>query len=509
MRRVLQVVLFLLMVVALGFYLNGTFGPSITLVVSWMTTLAVISLILIIFMENRHPSSTLAWILVLALVPVAGFIFYMLFGQNYRKRRNFSQKAQRDKYSFNIIKGGELHAEEHELLSSFSDDQRQMLQLSHRMSKSPVTFASHTTVLTDGEETFSALIYELLHAKHHIHMEYYIYRDDEIGRKIKSILMEKARAGVEVRFMFDAVGSLTLKKSFLDEMREAGVQVVAFGPMKFRLFTNRMNYRNHRKIVVIDGNIGFIGGLNVGDEYLSRSNTYGFWRDTHMVVRGEAVQTLQMIFLQDWRHMTKEKLTKESKYFDSCVPVPPPAGAEGAVQIIASGPDQEFQTMKNVFFSLLTSAKRSIWMATPYFIPDEDILTAIKVAALSGVEVKLLFPAKPDKWLPFLASHSYFQGLIEAGVKIYEYDKGFLHSKLIIVDGEIATIGTTNLDMRSFHLNFEVNALLVRTRSVEQLVRNYERDLLSTRLMDEEQFLRRRVTARFMESVARLFSPLL
>lgn len=509
MRRVVQVVLFLLMVVALGFYLNGTFGPSITLVVSWMTTLAVISLILIIFMENRHPSSTLAWILVLALVPVAGFIFYMLFGQNYRKRRNFSQKAQRDKYSYNIIKGGELHAEEHELLSSLSDDQRQMLQLSHRMSKSPVTFASHTTVLTNGEETFSALIYELLHAKHHIHMEYYIYRDDEIGRKIKSILMEKARAGVEVRFMFDAVGSLTLKKSFLDEMREAGVQVVAFGPMKFRLFTNRMNYRNHRKIVVIDGNIGFMGGLNVGDEYLSRSNTYGFWRDTHMVVRGEAVQTLQMIFLQDWRHMTKEKLTKESKYFDGCVPVPPPAGAEGAVQIIASGPDQEFQTMKNVFFSLLTSAKRSIWMATPYFIPDEDILTAIKVAALSGVEVKLLFPAKPDKWLPFLASHSYFQGLIEAGVKIYEYDKGFLHSKLIIVDGEIATIGTTNLDMRSFHLNFEVNALLVRTRSVEQLVRNYERDLLSTRLMDEEQFLRRRVTARFMESVARLFSPLL
>ena len=207
--------------------------------------------------------------------------------------------------------------------------------------------------------------------------------------------------------------------------------------------------------------------------------------------------------------MTKEQLTIESKYFEGCVPVSPAEGAAGAVQIIASGPDQEFQTMKNVFFSLITSAKRTIWMATPYFIPDEDILTAIKVAALSGVEVKLLFPAKPDKWLPFLASHSYFQGLIDAGVKIYEYDKGFLHSKLIIVDGEMATIGTTNLDMRSFHLNFEVNALLVRTRSVEQLVRNYERDLLSTRLMDKEQFLRRRVTARFMESVARLFSPLL
>lgn len=509
LRRVLQVVLFLIMVVILGFYLNGMFGPSITLVVSWMTTFAVISLILIIFMENRHPSSTMAWILVLALVPVAGFIFYMLFGQNYRKRRKFNQKAQRDRDSYPYLESGELQEEEHSLMSVLTDDQRQMLRLSNRMSRSPVTFASHTTVLTDGEETFSALIYELLHAKHHIHMEYYIYRDDEIGRKIQSILMDKARAGVEVRFMFDAVGSLTLKKSFLNEMREAGVQVVAFGPMKFRFLLNRVNYRNHRKIVVIDGHVAFMGGLNVGDEYLSRSRTYGFWRDTHMVVRGEAVKPLQMIFLQDWRHMTKEKWIEESPYFEGCIPDSPSVGAEGAVQIIASGPDQEFQTMKNVFFSLIISAKRSIWMATPYFIPDEDILTAIKVAALSGVEVKLLFPAKPDKWLPFMASHSYFQGLIEAGVKIYEYDKGFLHSKLIIVDGEIATIGTANLDMRSFHLNFEVNALLVRTRSVEQLVRNYERDLLSTRLMDEEQFLRRRVTTRFMESVARLFSPLL
>ncbi|MGZ9586347.1 cardiolipin synthase [Paenibacillus marinisediminis] len=503
MRRALQVALFIILLFSFGVYLNGTFGKSITWVVSLMTTLGVISLILIIFMENRHPSSTAAWILVLALVPVVGFIFYLLFGQNYRKRRNFHQKAQRDRHSYGFIDSRVLN--EHHMLSGLSLEQRQMLKLTQRMSKSPVTFATHTEVLTNGEETFSALIRELRRAKHHIHMEYYIYRDDDIGRQIKSILMEKARAGVQVRFMFDAVGSIYLKKSFLNEMRQAGIQVVAFGPMKFRIFTNRMNYRNHRKIVIIDGDVGFIGGLNVGDEYLSRSKTYGFWRDTHMIVRGEAVQTLQMIFLQDWRHMTKEELY-DSRYFVVSSPIKESAGA---VQIIASGPDQQFQTMKNVFFSMLTSARRSIWMATPYFIPDEDILTAMKVAALSGIEVKLLFPAKPDKWLPFLASHSYFQGLIEAGVKIYEYEKGFLHSKLVIVDGEIATIGTTNLDMRSFYLNFEVNALLVQTKSVDQLVRDFERDLQSTKRIREEHFLHRRIVMRFLESVARLFSPLL
>ncbi|MCM3338644.1 cardiolipin synthase [Paenibacillus sp. MER TA 81-3] len=503
MRRALQVGLFIIMLLTFGLYINDTFGNTIATALSIMTTLAVITLAIIIFMENRHPSSTVAWILVLALVPVVGFIFYMLFGQNYRKRRRYARKAQQDRQAYAFIDNESLLRRE-QILGSFTDDQRQLLRLTSRLSKSPISFSSDTRILNNGEETFAALLAELGRAVHHIHMEYYIYRDDDIGRKIKYILMEKARQGVEVRFMVDAVGSMQLPKSFLNDLRRAGVEVAAFGAVKFPLFSNRVNYRNHRKIVVIDGDVGFIGGLNVGDEYLSRSKTYGFWRDTHMIVRGEAVQTLQIIFLQDWAHTTAANLYGPEYLLPRSV-----EATAGAVQIIASGPDQDFKTMKNVFFSMLTSAKKSIWIATPYFIPDEDIFTALRVAALAGIDVKLLFPAKPDKWLPFFASHSYFPGLMETGVQIYEYEKGFLHSKLIIVDGEIATIGTANMDMRSFHLNFEVNAILMRTDSVAALVEDFERDLQYTTPIEEEEFAHKKMITRFLESAARLFSPLL
>lgn len=503
MRRALQVGLFLILLMTLGLYINDTFGHTIATSLSIMTTLAVITLAVIIFMENRHPSSTVAWILVLALVPVVGFIFYMLFGQNYRKRRRYARKAVQDRQGYAFIDNESLTRRE-QVFATFNPDERQLLRLTSRLSKSPISFGSDTRILNNGEETFSALITELNQAQHHIHMEYYIYRDDDIGRSLKRILIDKAAAGVKVRFMVDAVGSMHLPKTFLADLRNAGVEVAVFGAVKFPLFSNRVNYRNHRKIVVVDGNVAFIGGLNVGDEYLSRSKTYGFWRDTHMIVRGEAVKTMQIIFLQDWCHTTGCKL-----YDPEYLTPQSTESASGAVQMIASGPDQEFKTMKNVFFSMLTSAKKSIWIATPYFIPDEDIFTALRVAALSGVDVKLLFPAKPDKWLPFLASHSYFPGLMEAGVRIYEYEKGFLHSKLIIVDGMMATIGTANMDMRSFHLNFEVNALLMRTESVQQLVEEFELDLQSAAPIIEEQFARKKVFTRFLESAARLFSPLL
>ncbi|UHA75620.1 cardiolipin synthase [Paenibacillus sp. 481] len=503
MRRGLQIGLFVIMLMTLGYYVNDAFGRSIATTLSIMTTLAVVTLAIMIFMENRHPSSTVAWILILALVPVVGFIFYLLFGQNYRKRRSYNRKAKRNKQAYAFIDNDALVRGE-QILDTYTEDERMLLRLTSQMSKSPISFGSETRILTNGEETFTELLAELKKARHHIHMEYYIYRDDEIGRSIKHILMEKALSGVEVRFMYDAVGSMQLPKSFLHDLRAAGVEVQAFGAVKFPLLSSRVNYRNHRKIVIVDGDVGFMGGLNVGDEYLSRNKTYGFWRDTHMIVRGEAVQSLQIIFLQDWSHVTGSTL------YGAQYLLPQPVEATGgAVQIIASGPDHEFSTMKNVFFSMLTSAKRSIWIATPYFIPDDDIFTALKVASLSGVDVRLLFPAKPDKWLPFLASHSYFPSLINAGVRIYEYEKGFLHSKIIIIDGEVATIGTANMDMRSFHLNFEVNALLVHTESVNCLRDDFERDLQYATRIREENFARKRTITRFLESLARLFSPLL
>ncbi|MFC3747493.1 cardiolipin synthase [Paenibacillus sp. GCM10012306] len=502
MRRGLQAIVIIGAFIAFYYFGFGLFGSTGTTIISIFSTLTVISIGLAISMENRNPSTTMSWILLLALIPVVGLVFYFLFGQNVFKRRKYDKKAQLDLMAYERIENDALRT--HFDWSEFAEPHQKLLGLSQRLARTPISCTSETRVLTNGEETFGTLLLELRQAQHHIHMEYYIFRADHIGTRIQQILIEKARAGVTVRFMYDAVGSIQLSKSFLKEMSNAGVQVAAYGNST-SFFSSRVNYRNHRKIVVIDGDVGFMGGLNVGDEYLSRSKTYGFWRDTHMLVRGEAVRTMQIIFLQDWMHTTGEKILEQ----DYLSPKLRYMAGDGAVQIIASGPDNERRALKNLFFSMITSAQKSVWIASPYFIPDEDILTALRVAAMSGLDVRLLFPAKPDKWIPFLASHSYFPALLESGVKIYEYEKGFIHSKLLITDGEIATIGTANMDMRSFHLNFEVNALLIRTESVARIVEDFERDLLSTRLIVHEEFMNKRLMERVLESAARLMSPLL
>lgn len=502
MRRGLQAIVIIAALLAFYYFGFGIFGSTAGTIISIFSTLTVISIGLGIFMENRNPSTTMAWILLLALIPVLGLVFYFLFGQNVFKRRKYDKKAQRDLMAYERIENDALR--NHQDWSVFDTSRQKLLGLSQRLARTPVSFSSETRILTNGEETFGTLLLELRQAQHHIHMEYYIFRADHIGTRIQQILIEKARAGVTVRFMYDAVGSIQLSKAFLKELTDAGVQVAAYGNST-SFFSSRVNYRNHRKIVVIDGDVGFMGGLNVGDEYLSRSKTYGFWRDTHMLLRGEAVRTMQIIFLQDWIHTTGEKILEQ----DYLSPQLRFTNGDGAVQIIASGPDNERRALKNIFFSMITSAEKSVWIASPYFIPDEDILTALRVAAMSGLDVRLLFPAKPDKWLPFLASHSYFPALLESGVKIYEYEKGFIHSKLLITDGEIATIGTANMDMRSFHLNFEVNALLLQTESVSRIVADFERDLLSTRQIVHETFMNKRLLERLLESAARLMSPLL
>ncbi|WP_438348791.1 cardiolipin synthase [Paenibacillus sp. FA6] len=502
MRRGLQVILISAIVFAFYYFGFGVVGRTAGTIVSVFSTLTVISLCFMISMENRNPSTTMSWILLLALVPIVGLLFYFLFGQNFFNRRKYDKKALRDMEAYERIENEELRI--HQDLSKFTTRQQQFLKLSQRLARTPISFSTETTILTNGEQTFSTLLTELENAKHHIHMEYYIFRADDIGTQIQQILINKAKMGVAVRFMYDAVGSIQIPKVFLKEMEEAGVKLVAFGSVKTNFFSSRVNFRNHRKIVVIDGSVGLIGGLNVGDEYLSRSETYGFWRDTHMLVKGEAVRTLQIIFLRDWLYMTGEQFL-EQEYLSPTLT----SGNDGVVQMIASGPDNERRVLRNLFFSMITSAEKSVWLATPYFIPDDDILTALRVAALGGIDVRILFPAKPDKWVPFFASHSYFPALMEVGVKIYEYEKGFLHSKLLIVDGEVATIGTANMDMRSLNLNFEVNALLVKTSSVQKMVTDFERDLLTATLMSPERLKVKKVWERILESAARLMSPLL
>ncbi|WP_088103500.1 cardiolipin synthase [Halalkalibacter urbisdiaboli] len=503
MKNNINILAFLSFVLVILYMTKGYWGGWFVGAISVLVTLSCIFIGVVIFLENRHPTKTLTWLIVLAVFPIVGFIFYLMFGQNHRKNRTFSKKAILDEQAFHKIEGSRQLDEDQ--LRKMGGHQQLLFRLAHKLGNNPISFASETKVLTDGKETYAHILQALRMAEHHIHLEYYIVRNDDLGHELKDILIEKANEGVEVRFLYDAVGSWKLSKAYIQELRGAGVQMVSFSPVKLPFLTHTINYRNHRKIAVIDGVVGFVGGLNIGDEYLGKHKYFGYWRDTHLYVRGEVVRSLQLVFLQDWFYQTGETILSPRYLSPTLASLKP----DGGVQMIASGPDTRWEINKKLFFSMITSAKKSIWIASPYFIPDDDILSALKIAALSGIDVRLLVPNRPDKRLVFHASRSYFPELLETGVKIYEYNRGFMHSKYIIVDHEIASIGTSNMDMRSFHLNFEVNAYLYRTKSVTTLVSDFVYDLEHSNQISYELFKNRSIYHRIIESTSRLLSPLL
>ncbi|WP_066294897.1 cardiolipin synthase [Bacillus sp. FJAT-29937] len=505
MKNTVRIILFLGIMVGLVYLYDhyvmqtGGYLGYISILMSF----SVIFIAFIIFLENRHPAQTLTWLVVLGSFPLVGFIFYVLFGRNYKKEKTFRQKYILDKQAFIRVEG-ENDPSNEDKMRQLGDHQRKLYHLAQKLGHSPISFATQTKVLTNGEETFQHILDALKVATHHIHLEYYIVRHDEIGQEIKNLLIQKAHEGVKVRFLYDAVGSWRLSKKYIEELKRAGIEIVPFGPVRLPFLSSKINFRNHRKIIVIDGSIGFVGGLNIGDEYLGRDESFGFWRDTHLFMRGEAVRSLQMIFLQDWYYMTNESI-HSPEYLSPDLE----ESIHGGVHLIAGGPDNEWSVIKNIFFSMITSAEKSVWIASPYFIPDEDIFSALKIAALSGIDVRLLVPKNPDKRIVFYASRSYFPELLEAGVRIFEYENGFMHSKIVIVDEELASIGTANMDMRSFHLNFEVNAFLYRTRSTDKLVKEYLNDIQYSSEIDLDKFKKRKIGYRIIESTSRLLSPFL
>lgn len=503
MKNTVRVILFVGILAALYSFLNDYLKGEVLGYLSIIITLSVIFIAFVIFLENRHPTQTLTWIIVLGSFPLVGFIFYLLFGRNYRREKMFRKKYLSDKEAFLRIEGDVDYASI-ERIEELDDDQRKLFYLAHKLGNSPISFRTETKVLTNGDETFREIIHALKEAQHHIHLEYYIVRSDRIGEKLKDILITKVQEGVKVRFLYDAVGSWQLSKKYIRELGKAGVEIVPFGPVRLPFLNSKFNFRNHRKIIVIDGSVGFVGGLNIGDEYLGRNKHFGHWRDTHLWLKGEAVRSLQLIFLQDWYYMTNQGLLT-AEYLS---PVQIENRREG-VQLIAGGPDNEWSVIKSIFFSMITSAKKSVWIASPYFIPDEDIFSALKIAALSGIDVRLLVPNKPDKRIVFHASRSYFPDLLEAGVKIFAYTKGFMHSKMMIVDDTLASIGTSNMDMRSFHLNFEVNAFLYNTQSMDKLVAEFMNDMKDSEELLLTDFKKRHIGFRLIESLSRLLSPFL
>jgi len=479
---------------------------QITEIVTSIFTLTIVFIAIVIFFENNDPSKTLAWLLILVFLPILGFFLYMLIGRKFRKIKRYKKKgiASLTELSKMVQDECMLIVKGQEYIEKNIPQKKKLINLIINSASSPFTINNKSQILNNGADTFQSFFQAIELAEHHIHLEFYIVKDDQIGTQMQELLIKKAKEGVKVRLIYDGYGSLKLDQKFLDRFEKNGIQTVCFSPVILPIINNRINYRNHRKILVVDGKIGFVGGINIGDEYLGKSKDFIDWRDTHLRIDGDAVKFLQHIFIQDWLFTAKEKITGSMYY--------PPCSlntSEELIQIAASGPDSPWESIMQMYFSMIATAEKSMYLTTPYFIPNESILMAIKNAALSGLDVRIIIPGKPDSRFVLWASMSYLKELLEAGVRVYQYQKGFIHSKTLVVDGLVSSIGTANMDLRSFKLNFEVNAFIYNKEVSQKLEEDFFNDLKNSKEISYYDYENRSLFLRIMESLARLFSPLL
>jgi cardiolipin synthase len=467
----------------------------------------VIAVCLRVIYETRSATKTMAYLLLILFIPIGGIVFYILFGINFWKTKLYSRKSMDDEKMLNSLKK-EMEIYMRETISPLdlsADNNRELAVMLEKELRSPLTRRNKVKLLLNGEEKFPEVLEALRNAKHHIHIEYYIYEQDEIGEQIEELLILKANEGVEVRFIYDDFGSPNIKKKIEERMRRAGIQIYPFQKVHFYLLANRLNYRNHRKIIVIDGETGFTGGINVCDKYINNGSQKLFWRDTHLRIEGPGVFYLQYLFLTDWNFCSGKVLTPEKLHFS----VPAHCKDDCFLQVAASGPDS---TQPSILFSLLQAiylARKEILITTPYFIPGDSILQALRIAALSGLSVKLLVPGVADSRLVNAASKSYYEDLLCAGVDIYMYQKGFVHAKTLVADGILSIIGTANMDLRSFELNFEVNVMLYDRKFSEQLRTVFFKDLEDAEKIDKDAWCQRPAYNQLPERIARLFSHVL
>lgn len=382
-------------------------------------------------------------------------------------------------------------------------------------SDSPIFVNNDIKIYKDGTEKFKDLKKELLKAKHHIHLEYYIVNSDEIGEELKDILIKKSLEGVKVRFIIDKVGSSSLKRSYIKDLKKAGVSVVMYSyflaPL-LKIINTQINYRNHRKIVVIDGQVGFLGGINIGDEYLGKNKKFGYWRDTHLRIKGDFVLALQAVFLDDFITIEKanNSYTFYDKEFDKYFPENTLTKEKVLMQLVKSGPDSTFPAIMQSILKMIMTARENIYITTPYFVPPSSLMEAIKIASLSGVDVKIMFPEKSDHFMVNKASRSYLSELMDCGVEVYLYSKdSFIHSKTMTIDGKICTLGTANMDIRSFELNYEINTVIYDKDITNKIDSLFFEDLLKCRHFKLEEYESSHKFDKFIEGVARIFSALL
>lgn len=481
--------------------------PVISFVFGHLAYINVILAVIIVFFQRKDPKSVWAWLLILYFIPVMGFIFYLLIGTDIHKQKMFRTKEIEDKLS-DAIRRQEMIIKNQELEKNYPEmkDYSDLVLYHLQVSGAVLTDDNHVSFLVDGKEKFQTLLEDMEQAKESIHIQYYIIKNDEVFSAMKEVLLRKIQEGVEVRILYDAMGCRTIRKKEWKQLDRMGIETSEFFPAVLRRMHLRLNYRNHRKIVVIDGKVGYVGGFNVAREYIGMDEKFGYWRDTHMRITGSAVQALQGRFILDWNFAQRNHPLQFEKYLTE-----PEQTTEHRcpVQIVTSGPDSRYQTIRDTYLRLIHKAKKSIYIQTPYFIPDEAIFNALLIAARSGIEVNVMIPCKPDHPFVYWATYSYVGDLILAGAHCYTYENGFLHAKGVVVDEMVLSYGTANMDIRSFALNFEVNAIIYDREKSEEMIGYFKEDLKVSKLITKNVYLSRPLIIRIKEQVSRLLSPLL
>ncbi|WP_404821251.1 cardiolipin synthase [Lactiplantibacillus carotarum] len=476
--------------------------PIINVIVIINAVAAVIT----VFRDRRDIAATWAWLLVLIMIPVAGFIAYAFIGRKLPKNRLFRLKKetqirleemiqrQRDELGSELMPADAVTSSVRGMVSLFLNSDGALLSRKNRVK-----------IFTDGHEKFHAMFQDIEAAQKHVHIEYYTFYNDKIGNELLHLLERKAAEGVDVRVLYDPWGSMGTFRSFFKHLEELGGHARPFLGAHSAILDFRLNFRDHRKIVVTDGRVGYVGGFNVGDQYLGRDKKFGYWRDTHLRIVGSGVFELQERFIRDWN------ATDAEHRIDPTIEMFPVIKVKGntSLQIVSSGPDNDGQQIKMGYIKMITTAQHRLWIQSPYLIPDDSVLDAIRIAAMSGVDVRIMVPDKPDHAFVYRATQYYAHELAESGVKIYYYNNGFIHAKTMVIDGQVASVGSANMDFRSFKLNFEVNAFLYDTDLAKELETVFLRDQDLSSLITVQDFENQPFWLKFKQTFSRLLSPIL
>ena len=457
--------------------------------------LIALSIVISLLLNGVRPSKTLGWLLAIFTIPVGGALLYLMVGRNRRKNNLLRRKSP------SLIDGTQLIDP---LTFEISERHRKIVRLIQKNNGFNPSADNSITLLKDGGLTFNSIFNALEKATDFIHLQYYIFEEGDLADKLLNVFHRKIEQGVKIRLTYDGIGSFSLSKSYLKRLKEIGVEAFPFLPFRFGRFLRSVNYRNHRKIIVIDGVVAFTGGINISDKYLKGDKILGKWHDMHLRIEGSAVRDLNLIFLEDWQLVSEQEIAPVRKAISKNISKP-----LSMVQIVSSGPDDDFPAIEEVYFSMINSAEDYLYIVNPYIIPSAAILTALETAAISGIDVRLLVSENNDSKLVNWSVHSYFENLLRAGVKIYLFREGFVHSKIVMSDDEIASVGTANIDIRSFDQNYEVNAMVYDAEFAKVLKKDFLTDCHQSNELIFEEHLKRPWLDKLKEGVARIFSPVL